>query len=926
MDFKLKRLLVIAAVACAALSIQVSGLLRPIDASLSERRMAFSPRDAGGEVVFLGIDKLSLDAVGTWPWPRDIHAEIIRRLGDLGAAEIYFDIEFGTPSNAASDEILAQAIRTSPAAIVLPVLLQEATLSAGGRQIEAGLPLPMFRDAAWLATVNVIPDPDGVIRRFPYGQMVDGDELPSIPAMLSGVLGPSDSEFSIDFSISPDSVAVHSVAELLDGELGAEALRGKRIVVGAHAIELRDNFAVPVHGIISGAMLQILAAETLSQGRALVEPRMIVLVSTLAGLLSCLVFLPFLRSLRNALLALASASVTVEVAAFVVQSGLGLVAPTATLHLMIAGIAGGLIVQELHVLGWLLRFARLENRFSQEILRQVFDDSTDAILLVDEQNRIVNASRRAIELFGGPSSGQSDPFGELALPEALAADIRRSISDTKAGGWTDPGHADLTLGVAGETRIVEYHLVPSVLPLPSRSAGGAVGEGCVICVTARDVTDRRRREASLDRVSKIDELTGALRRAEFIRKLNGCPEDESGKAFVVYALKLRGFKTVNLTLGRRVGDDVLRSTVRRIGECDPRLGSVARLGSDVFAVHSACALDLDEAAAIGRVLVAAICEPYGSDRSTARVGVHVGVAFHEQPHGRDGETTLNNAEQALDEARKVFGDAVRSFDPDTSTRQEKARRIERSLWSALANDQFFVAYQPQVRLSDLKIIGAEALVRWRHPTMGMVSPGDFIEIAETSGFIEDLGRWVLHQACEDAAGWPADMSVAVNVSPVQFQRGDVIADVKRTLASTGLPASRLHLEITESFFVEGSDEIRETLHDLRTMGISLALDDFGSGFSSFGYLANFPLDKIKADQMFVRKLRPGDKNHAILKSIHLLAHELDLTLICEGIETSDQLEFLRSIGCEQGQGYLFGKPQSQQDLLEAIIDRASIAI
>jgi CHASE2 domain-containing sensor protein len=243
----------------------------------------------------------------------------------------------------------------------------------------------MFRDEAWLATVNVIPDADGVVRRFPYGQTVDGDELPSIPAMLSGVLGPSDTEFAIDFSISPDSVAVHSVAELLDGELAADALQGKRVVVGAHAIELRDNFAVPFHGIVSGAMLRILAAETLSQGRALVEVNGIFVGLGLAGLLSCLAFFPFLRSLRNALVGLACASAMVETAAFILQSESGLIAPTATLHLMIAGIAGALIFQEMRVLGWLLRFARLDNLFSQKILRQVFDDSTDAILLFDEE-------------------------------------------------------------------------------------------------------------------------------------------------------------------------------------------------------------------------------------------------------------------------------------------------------------------------------------------------------------------------------------------------------------------------------------------------------------------------------------------------------------------------------------------------------------
>ena len=795
---KFKRLVLIAAVACVAMAIQLSGLLRPIDALLSDRRMAFSERDAGGEIVFLGIDKRSLDAVGTWPWPRDIHARIIRELGDLGASEIHLDVEFSVPSNPESDAALARAIETSPVAVVLPVLLQEAGLSAEGRRIEASMPLPMFGEHAWLATVNVIPDPDGVIRRFPYGQIVNGEDLPSIPAMLSGVLGPSDTEFGIDFSISPASIPAYSVADLLAGKLGAAAFRGKRVVVGAHAIELRDNFAVPVHGIISGPLLQILAAETLSQNRALVEISPFVPAAALTILLACIALLPFPKSLRNALLAITSVSGLLEAAAYFAQAETGHVVPTATLHLIIASLALGMIFQQLRVLSWLLDFAQLEKSFSQKMLRQVFEDSTDAILLIDEDYRIVNASRRAIQLFGGPPEASSDDGGDLELPPALLTDIRRNMSDARSGHWVDPGHVDLTIELCGEIRIVEYHIVPSILPLPARSTGGKVDEGCIICVTARDVTDRREREASLVQVSKYDELTGALRRAEFLRSLDACRPDDSGKAVVVFALKLRGFKTVNLTLGRDAGDAVLQCIVQRINGCDDRFGSVARLGSDVFAVHSARPVDLNEAAEIGRILVAAICEPDKSERSTARVEVHVGLSFHEQSLGRGTEITLNNAEQALDEARKVFGDAVRSFDPGSSIRQEKARRIEWSLWSALRNDEFFVAYQPQVRLSDLKIIGAEALVRWRHPTMGMVSPGDFIEIAETSGFIEELGRWVLNKACEDAVQWPEEMTVAVNVSPVQFQRGDVIAEAKKALESAGLPAKRLHLEITES--------------------------------------------------------------------------------------------------------------------------------
>lgn len=911
----LNRLILICALASASLAVQLTDILSPLDDALTEKRMEAAPRQAGGDIVFVGIDKRSLDKFGIWPWGRDIHASIIERLNEIEVAEIYLDIEFSASSNPAVDEVLARAIKDSPAVVTLPVLMQEAGPGAKNRPIEASFPIEPLSKHAWLATVNIFADTDGVIRDFPFGHFVSGQSLFSYPAMLSGVTGPVNTKFAIDFSISPHSVPTYSVVDVLEGKLGVEAFRGKKVIVGAHAIELRDSFTVPVHGVVSGALLQILAAETLSQNRALVPINGHLLTAALTLPLLLLAFLRRLRSLRTAFKALAALALLVEAAAFFVQADMARTLPTAGILLLIAGTGAGLLLQELRGLGWSLGRSRLEGSFSQQILRQVFADSTDAILLVDDTDRVIDASGRAREMFGDIAD---DAPPSLVLPDALRTAIRQSIADARAGRRVSARTRDLALDLAGAPRILEYHIVTSVLPLPPTVARGTIREGCVACITIRDVTERRAAEAGIERGSKFDELTGAMRRAEFLRSLHACPKDDSGKAIVIFAIKLRSFKNVNLTLGREVGDGVLQSVVRRIADCDPRLGSVARLGSDVFAVHSATGLDLHEASVISRILVAAICEPYALERFTARVGVHVGLAFHDELSGVGREVPLNNAEQALDEARKVFGNAIRSFDPASSVRQEKARRIERSLWSALDHDQIFVFYQPQVRLSDLKIIGAEALVRWRHPTMGLVSPGDFIEIAETSGFIEDLGRWVLDKACEDAAGWPDDMTIAVNVSPVQFQRGDVIADTRRALAVSGLPPHRLHLEITESFFVEGSGEIRETLHDLRMMGISLALDDFGSGFSSFGYLANFPLDKVKADQMFVRKRQLGDKNDAILKSIRMLTQELDLTMICEGIETTEQLTFLREIGCEQGQGYLFGRPQSRQDLLQAV--------
>jgi EAL domain-containing protein (putative c-di-GMP-specific phosphodiesterase class I) len=212
------------------------------------------------------------------------------------------------------------------------------------------------------------------------------------------------------------------------------------------------------------------------------------------------------------------------------------------------------------------------------------------------------------------------------------------------------------------------------------------------------------------------------------------------------------------------------------------------------------------------------------------------------------------------------------------------------------------------------MIGAEALIRWQHPQHGMISPLTFIGIAEANGFIAELGAWALRQACFDAMTWPDHVVVAVNVAPLQLQRRDLVADVQAALAQSGLPAGRLQLEITESSFISAADDLIEKLQRLKSLGVSLALDDFGSGYSSLGYLARFPLDKIKVDQMFVRNLTESSASQAIVSSVQALSAGLDMTMLCEGIETEDQARHLQQLGCRQGQGYLFGKPQPATSL------------
>lgn len=910
-----RRCLLIVAAAALTFGLAQVGAMRGADNFIAEKRMMLSQRPASGDIAYLAIDKRSLDRVGVWPWPRQIHASIIDKLVELDVAAIALDVDFSAASNPDADRALAGALEAAGGFVILPAFVQRNSADRDEEGFGETLPLPMLREHAWLGSANVAPDADGIVRRFPFNQRIGGEDLPSVPALLAGETGAPGTEIAINFALSPASVPVFSIDDLLEDRLPAAALQGKTVIIGAHAVELKDYFTVPVHGSISGAMIQILAAETIAQEIALASVNPLVVLAGLAVLLMLLSSSRRLARLRARVAAFACVAVALEVAGFLLLARYAVVLPTAGAHVLSLGVAVVFAMQELDLRHWLLRLARVEASNTQQVLEQIVNDSSDAVLVVREDSRIVEMSRYAQVLFGPASAG--DGYGLLSdvLPPSLVEEVRQQIRELRAGLWQDTGTRELPIEVAGEERLLEYTVTPSRLELAQKRPAGGEGESFVACVTARDVTERRRQQARLDYLSRFDEMTGAMRRSEFLARLDRQLTEAGDGQVCVLVLNLHRFKTLNEILGRHVGDLILTSVVERLEGCDPRLSSVARLEGDTFALYTTTEIAPGEDDDIGRVLIELLNAPFEIEGTTARVGLHVGTATSDPNVRPAPNELLREAELALDETRKIGGDAFRRFDPATSAKQERKRRIEHALWTALERDEIYVAYQPQVRLSDLRLVGAEALIRWKHPQLGFVSPMDFIEVAEANGFVDELGRWMLNKVCEDAARWPADLTVAVNVSPVQFGRSDIIADVEQALARSGLPAPRLHLEITESVFLGPSTDFLEMLHDIRMLGVSLALDDFGSGFSSLGYLAHFPLDKIKVDRMFVQELGQDRANQAILKSVKILSNELGLKLICEGIETEDQLRHLRELGCDEGQGYLFGKPQPEAELL-----------
>ena len=336
---------------------------------------------------------------------------------------------------------------------------------------------------------------------------------------------------------------------------------------------------------------------------------------------------------------------------------------------------------------------------------------------------------------------------------------------------------------------------------------------------------------------------------------------------------------------------------------------VARLGGDEFAIVQAGTQVRSDASALARRLIAAFQQPFQLDGHTVIVGVSIGISLAPE-HGTSPEKLLKSADLALYRAKATGRGCWSFFDEEMDLELRKRRALESDLRKAVDNDEFELVFQPIVKLDRQRISTCEALLRWRHPERGYVSPADFIPLAEETGTISQIGEWVLRKACCEAAAWPGGIGVAVNVSAVQFKNAAVVRAVMEALSASGLPAHRLELEITESVLLNDSVTTLATLHTLKRLGVRVAMDDFGTGFSSLSYLQSFPFDKIKIDQSFVRNLDATGNARLIVRSVIGLGRSLGITTTAEGIETEAQLEQLRLEGCEEGQGYLFSRPVS----------------
>lgn len=528
-------------------------------------------------------------------------------------------------------------------------------------------------------------------------------------------------------------------------------------------------------------------------------------------------------------------------------------------------------------------------------LRTAVDNIPQGLVLYDASARIVVCNKPYIDMFGlspdvarqgctmqrlighrqetGSFDGDVEAFCRAIIRNVRLGTATRQITEAPGG------------------RAIE------IVNKPLQSGGWVA--------TIEDITARKRAEEKIAHLAHYDALTELPNRVLFREKLEQTLADMAPEArLAVLYLDIDEFKSINDALGHPVGDELLKGVARRLRGCLRETDIAARLGGDEFAIIQYPIHDATDSERLVRAIYATIREPFECAGHLITTDASIGIALAPRD-GRHLDQLLKNADLALYGAKGDGRRTHRFFEPGMGARARARRTLEAELRKAIADGGFEVHYQPVVCLSDSRIVGCEALLRWRHRQRGFISPADFIPLAEETGLINELGQFVLETACREAAKWPEQMRIAVNVSPVQFRSHALALNVAAALAASNIAPSRLELEITEAVLMRDDEAALAMLHQLRALGVRIALDDFGIGYSSLSYLHRFPFDKIKIDRSFVSNIRDEGACSAIIQSVVNIAKASRMTTTAEGVEHEWQRELLRELGCNEMQGYLF---------------------
>lgn len=925
----------------ALVLVYTNGLYR-WDLLFYDWNLAAWSRQPADDIVIVAIDEQSLREIGRWPWSRRIHAELIRTLSAAGAKAIALDIAFAEPdaTDPAADAELAEAL-ASNGHVVLPVLNEQNYL--GGQLLET-LPIPALAAAsAGLGHVDVELDPDNIARGVYLKAGLGSPHWPTLALALLQLADPNlqpaalpgqraaradlsspynwrrDYRILIPFAGPPGHVRHVSYRDALRGAVSPTTFHNQFVLIGATAAGLGDALPTPVSGLarpMSGVEFNANVLDALRQD-LVIRPLPTGGSLALTGLL---VLLPLV------LYALCSPRWTLPLA------GLALLLTLASSFVLLHGArcwfppTAALLIQGLSYPLWSWQRLRqmVRSLFEHEERAQVTLDSIgDAVVTTDAQGVVRYLNPVAQFLLGGaPLAPRGQP---LTVVFQVADDHDHYTSVDLIALCIEQGQPvklpepSILANRTGQ----RYAVRASAAPLrdPQGQISGVV-------LTFSDITETRRLteqmvyQATHDALTQLpnldllrDRLRQAIARAQ-----------RAGYSLALLFVDLDHFKKVNESLGHTAGDGLLRAVAARLLDCTRKEDTIARVGGDEFICVLETLHQEDRVASFAHKILKIMESPFQIEGHECFVTASIGVCLFPRD-GEDVETLLKHADTAMYRAKENGRDNIQFYARDLHIRTLERLVMEQDLRHALERQELELYYQPQLDLRQNRIIGVEALLRWRHPQRGMISPLDFVPLAEETGLIETIGEWALRTACQQAKTWqqqglPA-LRMGVNMSPRQFLRSGVASMVTRILQDTALEPHHLDLEITESLLMKDVMGGIAIMHALKAVGIKLSIDDFGTGYSSLNYLKQFPIDQLKIDKSFLDDIATREEDAAITLAIIAMAHSLRLTVIAEGVEDETQLAFLRTNHCDEIQGYYLSRPVPAHEI-PALLNRAPL--
>ncbi|MEE5121064.1 EAL domain-containing protein [Pseudomonas alliivorans] len=544
---------------------------------------------------------------------------------------------------------------------------------------------------------------------------------------------------------------------------------------------------------------------------------------------------------------------------------------------------------------------------SEERFRNVAESASDWVWETDAELRITYLSERFTRVTGHASH----PWTGRSLTQLLSCETQ-SLAD-----WI---RLERSMDERAVLRCTHYSLQGAVR-ISNIAARPIVLDGQIkgYLGIASDITREVETQSRLFHLSQHDALTGLPNRTQMQAFLTRTFEQrtEPGSTVTMLNLDLDSFKPINDVFGHSAGDSVLREVAERLSQCLPPFGLLARQGGDEFLMVATSLATEEDVERLCERLIRHIRRPFTINSQEVFIGLSIGIAVCPL-HTHESQDLIRFSDLALYQAKKEGRNTWRFYEPMMSTRITQLREMEKSLRVAIGNDEFTLRYQPRHDVHSGKICGAEALIRWEHPTLGLCMPDQFIGLAEENGLILSLSDWVLHRACRDAAAWDSALLVSVNISAVEFRTPGLVERVRQVLATTGLPSHRLELEVTERVMIHDAQAALTLINELKTLGVRLSMDDFGTGYSSLSYLKMFPFDTLKIDRSFISEIDANTQSLSIVQAIIQLGRSLSMTITAEGVETARQLDCLQSLGCDEAQGYYLNRPMPLASFLDTV--------